>query len=103
MLFCDGGEDRLVPSDVADREREKGEGGDILASAEIQHPFGIVDLVMRVLGHSAAAARYIEHVLQREDWSARQGLLDLSGVDIAEGQMPDLALGLQRDQRVERF
>ena len=55
------------------------------------------------LASIAAAACDVEEVLHGDDGRARQRRLDLPGVDVAQRQVADLALGLQRHERVERL
>ena len=75
-----------------------------LRRAEVEHRLRAPSTSAWVsLRERAAAARDVEHVLHGDDGRARERLLDLLRVHVAERDVADLALGLHRDQRVERL
>ena len=103
VLPRDGG-DRGVAADAPHREREERQVGDAARRAEIEHGLRRLDLGVGDPGEEAAAVAVgAVQVLHRHDGRARERRLDLAHADVAQPDVADLALALERDERVERL
>ena len=102
--FCGGRGQRWVRlSERAHAERKERQIGDVLRLAGREHGLGRLDLGVGHPRQRSAAASDVEQVLHGDDGRLLERLRELRGVDVAEREVPNFALFLQLDHRVERL